>query len=215
VSDRAALQAAPDVHLLVSLPAASIAEPTAALPEVPLPPGLGEVAARAGWTSPDGARVRVACVRAPSDRWAPGIEELVLARASDIARGASGAALATWTAGAPARVGLVFSQRLDGSGERGGAPVLAAGRHLLGFRGPDHEALLCSVVCTAPRAAECGAVAESAVLEGALVGEPPPTWWVQALLFAAERPRLAGGGALLAALVLTAVILWRRPRVPR
>jgi hypothetical protein len=215
MSDRAALQAAADVRLLVSLPAASSAEPAEALPEVPLPPGLGEVAARGGWTSPAGALVRAACVRAPSDRWAPGIEELVLARASDIARGASGATLAGWTAAAPSRQGLAWSQRLEGAGERGGAPVLATGRHLLAFRGPDHEALLCSVVCTEPRAAACAAVAESAALDGALVGEPPPTWWLKALLLSAEHPRLAGGGALLVAVVVTAIVLRRRPRVPR
>lgn len=214
MSDPTALQVAPDVRLLVSVPAGATAEPVGALPDVPLPPGLGEVILRAGWVTPQGIGARAACVRAPSDRWAPGVEELVLARATDIARSSSGAALATWVAGAPARQGMVWSQRLEGSGDRGGVPVVASGRHLLGFRGAEHEAVLCSVVCAAPSADACAEVADTAALDGALVGEPPPTWWLRALLLSAESPRAAGLAVLLVAVAVGAAILRRRPRVP-
>ena len=59
------------------------------LPTVDVPPIPGAaLALRRGLTAEGGVELLAVCARAPSDRWAPGVEELVLGRATGIARGA-------------------------------------------------------------------------------------------------------------------------------
>ena len=55
--------------------------------DAPPVPGA-TIALRRGVSGEGGVELVAVCARAPSDRWAPGVEELVLERATAIARGA-------------------------------------------------------------------------------------------------------------------------------
>jgi hypothetical protein len=175
-----------------------------------------ELTARAGWVADASLTIRAACVRAPSDRWAPGVEDVVLARASDVARQASGATLDRWAGGTIERAGHAMWQALDGQGRSGEVDVLASGRHWLGFVGEDRDVALCSVVCTEPPpAARCAQVVASTTLQGQLLEPPSPSWWVQAILLAAEHPTGAAASVALVGATVVAVVLARRPRPGR
>src|SRR3954468_23730402 len=86
-----AISAGASLHL--RLPDGAIAEADSALPVIDLSalPGAS-LPVRAGFRGVgDGApELRAICAKAPSNRWAPGVEELVLERATWIARGALG-----------------------------------------------------------------------------------------------------------------------------
>ncbi|MEZ4307165.1 MAG: hypothetical protein R3F14_03860 [Polyangiaceae bacterium] len=178
---------APGVKLRLTVGPAATEEADSALPvvDVSAVPGA-RVVMRRGFTMPE-AHVRAACVTAPADRWAPGIEELVLGRATGLAIGGLGAKIDRWEPGAIRAEGGRFEQTLTGrAGEREAAWI----RHELVFVGSDHDALLCSVGC---EGAACREVVSSVAIEGTLVGPPPPSLLVQAVLWGSGAA-LSGGG---------------------
>lgn len=208
------------VFISLSLPQGAREERESALPviEVGGLPGAS-VALRRGFTSPDGVIVRAACVRGPSDRWAPGVEGLVLGRATGIAREAIDAPLDRWDAGPIQAIGDRFEQRLEGEGRAGeSGPALAArGRHLLGFVGEARDVVVCSVVCVERRGSSatqerCSELVDAASAGGSLTPPPAPSVMIRAILLAAERPREALAVSFAVTLCLVAIVLARRPR---
>ena len=224
---------APGVVLTLAAPAGVVEEPEASLPplDVSAVPGA-RVALKRGMAG-DGLVLRAACVLAPSDRWAPGLEELVLGRATALATGSLHVSVDRWESGPIRSSGARFEQRVTGrAGDREAALVA----HTLGFTGADHEVVLCSIACAAaagggdagarapaaagaggakgPAATRCEGVLAASVIEGPLEGPPPPSMLVRAVLLAAERPYEAGGIAALAGALVVAALLARRPRVP-
>ncbi|MRG94862.1 hypothetical protein [Polyangium spumosum] len=197
------------------VPAGAAEERAEALPRIEVSSLKGaRVSLRRGFVDEVGLRLRVACVEAPSDRFAPGLEEVVFGMATHLARGAAseGVALERWDAEGITRHDGRFEQALTGRGARGDAPVTFRGRHVLGFEGAAREAVLCTFVCEEPRTGErCGELVAKAEL-GSLVPPPPPSLLVRSILMAAERPRDA---ALLGAgigVLFVVVLLARRPR---
>lgn len=199
---------APGVTLRLAVPEGARDEAESALPaiDVSAVPGA-KVTVRVGATS-GATTVRAACVTAPSDRWAPGVEELVLGRATGLAIAGLGATVDRWEPSAITSEGGRFEQRVTGrAGDREAAIV----RHTLGFVGEDHDVLLCSVGCAGAR---CEEVLAGSELTGELVGPPPPSALVRAVLLAAERPYEAGAGAAVAAAAVVAALVARRAKVP-
>lgn len=199
--------------LRLQLPAGAVAEPSEALPAVDVAnlPGA-TVPVRAGYTGA-GLSVRVVCATAPSRGWAPGVEGIVMARASQIAQGALGGAVTRFAAEDTAAVGPRFEQRFTADVQRGGATLAVAGRHVLGFAGEARAAVVCSVVCAeAEGHAACGGLVAAATPEGAWTEAPPPSLLVRGILLAAEAP---GAAAAIVGAVLVgaaALVIARRPR---
>jgi hypothetical protein len=219
VSLSATLPVTPEVHLRIALPAGAADEAEGALPKVDLASVPGAtITLRRGFTGADGIRTRVLCVLAPSDRWAPGVEELVLGRASALAAGVLGGQIERFEGGAIVPLGPRFEQRFEGVAMLPDAGHLGAvGRHMLGFVGAARDVVLCSLLCVEPsppgaQAVRCGPLVDASTIEGAFTEMPPPSPIVRAILLAAERPReaLVAGGLL--ALASVAWILARRPR---
>lgn len=216
----AALPLAPGVALSLPWPEQAREEPASRLPAVDLSAIAGaRVALRRGAEGPEGLRLRALCVAAPSDRWAPGAEELVLDRATALARSGAPGEVTRWEAasiqalaGAPGG----FEQRFVGVTREGEVALAVRGRHLLGFAGEDREALLCSVLCAEPEAGEprCAAMVSEAALAGALQPAPAPGLMVRGILLAAEHPRPAAGIVAVVAAMAIALLLARRPRRP-
>src|SRR5262245_9789098 len=75
------------------------------------------VPARRGWLAPPDTSVWGLCARAPAAAWAPGVEDLIFARASELARMAVGADIADWHPGDVRREPSLFAQ--EGSGSMG------------------------------------------------------------------------------------------------
>lgn len=203
---------APGVTLSVAIPEDAREEAEGALPSIDVSavPGA-RVTVRRGFAD-EAMAVRVACVIAPSDRWAPGLEELVLGRATGLAQASVGVAIERWEAGPITTVGARFEQRVTG---RSGGREAAAIAHALGFVGRDHEALLCSIACASKGGGSaCAGVLDRSTIAGQLEGPPPPSLLVRAVLSAAENP--FGAGILFAALsaIAIAALLRTRPRVP-
>jgi hypothetical protein len=174
--------------------------------------GAAEGGVARGDVAGSGAVVRAACVLAPSDRWAPGLEELLLGRATVLAISGLGAKVERWEPGAIEDRGGRFEQVVVGRASEREAARIA---HVLAFVGPEHEALLCSVACAdASDAPVCGDALAASGLQGALTGPPSPSWLVRAVLFAAEKPYETAAGVLLASAAIFAALLARRPRVP-
>lgn len=189
-----------------------------ALPVVDAPPIPGAaVALRRGVAAHGGVEIVAVCVAAPSDRWAPGVEELVLARAGAIAQGALGGEVDRFDAGAIVASGPRFEQPFDGAVHRGATPLAFRGRHLLGFTEASQKAVLCSVICTEPPAAasRCAPVIASVTATGSWTSAPPPSLMIRAVLGAAERPAFALGVAAALGLAIVVAIFARRPRPRR
>jgi hypothetical protein len=232
-TDPGAPEVAPGVRLRLPAPLGAREEPAADLPAVDLSSISGaRITLRRGLEDPAARlRLRILCATAPSDRWAPGVEELVLDRASGLARGAVAGAVERWESAPLAWTGDRFEQRFEGLARDGAAALSIRGRHLLGFAGGDRAALLCSVICAepveAPLAARaeaplaapaagqpgrCAPLVDAVALEGALAPPPPPSLLVRGILAAAEHPYPAAAilGVLAAAAV--AILLARRPK---
>lgn len=213
-------EVAPGVWLVLSAPEGAREEPEGALPVIDVGglPGAS-IALRRGFVGDGEVTLRAACVRGPSDRWAPGVEELVLGRASGLARRAVAADLDRWDAG-PIHVNAgLFEQRLEGEGRSSGRAVAAVGRHLLGFVGDARDVVVCSVVCAEPgpsskgaEEARCARLVAAVSPEGAFTEAPAPSLLVRSILLAAERPREAGALGVAATVVVVALVLARRPR---
>lgn len=184
--------------------------------DAPPVPGA-TIALRRGVSGEGGVELVAVCARAPSDRWAPGVEELVLGRATAIARGALRGEIDRFDALAITASGPRFEQPFEGTMRRGPAPLTFRGRHLLGFTSASREAVLCSVICSEPPAAasRCAPVIASVAATGAWTAAPPPSLAIRALLGAAERPAVALGVTGALGLVIVAVIFAQRPRPRR
>lgn len=193
--------------LAVDTSALAREESAAELPPVELAGVAGAVlVARRGFT--DGREtLRVACVRAASDRWAPGVEGLVLDRASALAKGTV-PAIERWSTSSPTMIAGSFEQTLEGRGEHQHAVI----HHVLGFVGPEHAAVLCTTTCAGPDLGSCVVRAEATRALGAFVGPPAPSLWVRAILAAAGRPHEAAGLGVALAFMAVGLVLWRRPR---
>lgn len=208
--------AAPGVVARIAAPSGSLEEAADGLPaiDVSAVPGA-RVTLRRGFRS-DEITVRAACVTAPSDRWAPGVEELVLGRATGLAIASLGAPVERWETQPLRTEGGRMEQLVVG---RSGDREVAAIAHTLGFVGPDHEVMLCSIGCSvrgdAAGRSPCDEVLRGSAIEGPFVGAPPPSMLVRAALFAAESPHEAGAILALVAALAVAWIVVTRPRVPR
>lgn len=200
-------------RLRLKLPEEAITEAPGALPIVDVAnlPGAS-VPVRAGFRA-GGVTLRAVCATAPSSGWAPGVEELVLGRATQIARGALGGEVTRFEARDPAAVGARIEQRFEAAVQRGGETAAARGRHLLGFAGEARDGILCTVVCTEPEGRDaCGALVEAATPEGAWTAAPAPSALVRGILLAADRPMTAAAILAVAAIALAALVIARRPR---
>ncbi|EYF02325.1 Hypothetical protein CAP_7254 [Chondromyces apiculatus DSM 436] len=192
-------------------------------------PELTELSSVAGarvvaWHSlvgPDHVRLQALCATAPSDRWVPGIEEIVLDRAMALTRRGVPGEIVRWEPGAvraaPAGTGSSFEQGFTGGARQGEGSRAVRGRILLGFEGEERSALLCSVLCTEPAVASaagsgCESLVEATALEGELAAPPAPGAVVRGLLLVAEHPRPVGAALVLAAVTGIVVLLQRRPR---
>ena len=188
------------------------------MPVVDVPPIPGAaIALRRGVAAEGGLELVAVCARAPSDRWAPGVEELVLARATGIARGALRGDIDRFDASAIVASGPRFEQPFDGALHRGTEPLAFRGRHLLGFTNQSREAVLCSVICTEPpsSSSRCTPVISSLEATGAWTSAPPPSLLIRAILGTAEHPAIALGIASALGLALVILIFARRPRPHR
>jgi hypothetical protein len=199
---------APGVTLHLAAPEGALEEAEGALPaiDVSAVPGA-KVVLRRGVVGA-AVKVRAACVLAPSDRWAPGIEELVLGRATGLAIAGLGATVERWEPAPIVAEDGRFEQQVTG---RAGDREVAIIRHTLGFVGPSHDVLLCSVGCTG---AGCGDVVAATGIAGPLVGPPPPSSIVRAALLAAESPYESAVAVALVCAALVTLLLARRPKVP-
>ena len=188
------------------------------MPIVDVPPIPGaSLALRRGLEAEGSLELVAVCARAPSDRWAPGVEELVLGRATGIARGALQAEIDSFDTSAIAASGPRFEQPFEGAAHRGPVPLAFRGRHLLGFSTASREAVLCSVICTEPpsSSSRCAPVIESLEATGTWTSAPPPSLLIRAILGTAEHPAIALGIASALGLVIVMAIFARRPRPRR
>jgi hypothetical protein len=202
-----------EANLLVRPPEGAPRDADDALPTVDVSNLEGaRIAARLGYRSGPLA-LRVVCATAPANGWAPGVEEMVLARATQLAKETLGGELTRFTASAPAAVGPGFEQRFEGVVRRGDETLAVRGRHWLGFAGEPRDAIVCTVACTEPEPARaCEALIADAVPVGAWVEAPPPNLLARTLLLAAERPNEAAGGLVVALLAVASLVIARRPR---
>jgi len=201
------------VSLALEVPAGAVREPDDALPVIELPglPGAW-TAARLGYRSGP-LTLRTACLAAPASGWAPGVEEIVLGRASQLARGALDGEVTRFDVGQAARSGPRFEQRFVGTLRRGKDVFSVHGRHWLGFAGDPRAAIACTEVCTEPVAGHaCEALVSAADAQGAWLDAPPPGLVASAVLLSAHHPREAAGVLAAASIAAVALLLWRRPR---
>ncbi len=197
------------------VPASAVEAPTEKLPRFDVSglPGA-RIAMRRGFLDDTGSNVLIACVEAPSDRWAPRMEEVVLGIANGVAHRAMTErfTLERWDAGAILFQDERFEQKLFGRAQREGSFVKLSGKHVLGFEGANHEVVLCSTICDEPRDHdECTGIVAQSNLEG-LVAQPQPSLLVQTVFLAAERPWDALGCAGIVGLLLVGFVLAKRPR---
>ena len=200
--------------LLIRPPEGAAREADDALPAVDVSnlPGAW-IAARRGYRS-DALVLRAVCAAAPASGWASGVEEIVLARATQLARGALGGELTRFTAGESAAVGPRFEQSFAGAVRRGDEVLAVQGRHWLGFAGDDpRDAILCTLACTEPEPAHaCEGLLAAAAPMGTWVDAPPPNLVARGLLLAAAQPHEAVGLLIMASLAVAALVIARRPR---
>jgi hypothetical protein len=199
--------------LFVSPPEGAAREADDALPTIDVSNLSGaRIAARLGYRSGPLA-LRVVCVAAPANGWAPGVEEIVLARATQLARGALGGEVMRFIPGERATVGAGFEQRFEGAVRHGNETLAVRGRHWLGFAGEPRDAIVCTVDCTEPEpAGACEALIANAVPVGGWVAAPPPNLLAQTLLLAAEQPHAAAALLVTALFTVAALVIVRRPR---
>jgi len=202
-------------ELTLALPRGARDAPEAALPTVDVSAVAGaSIALRRAFDGDDGARLYALCARAPSDRWAPGLEELVLERANAIARGALDGEVERFAAHTIEPVAGRFEQRFEGALRRDARALTVAGKHVLGFAGEARDAVLCTVMCTAPAqdAPRCEALIEAAQASGRWTEAPPPSLLIRSILLAANHPEGTLGVAGAMAIAACALLLARRPR---
>ncbi len=199
--------------LALEVPEGAVREADTALPVVAVPglPGAW-TAARLGYRSGP-LTLRAACLAAPASGWAPGVEEIVLGRASQLARGALEGEVTSFDVGEAVAVGTRFEQRFVGTLRRGGDALSVHGRHWLGFAGEPRAAIACTAVCTEPTPGRaCEALISAAEARGAWLDAPPPGLVARALLLSAQHPQEAAVVLAAASIAAVALLLRRRPR---
>jgi hypothetical protein len=199
--------------LRLPIPAGASRERDDLVPRVDLSnlPG-GRIAARRAYGGAALA-VRAICVAAPARGWAAGVEEIILGRASQLAKEALGADVSSFAAQELKQVGTLFEQRFEGQVRREGEVVAVRGRHWLGFAGTPREAFVCTVACTEPAPSRtCEAVADAAVPTGAWLEAPPPSLLARSLMLAASSPWWALAVLMAVSLVIATVVIVARPR---
>jgi hypothetical protein len=149
-----------------------------------------------------GSHTIAGCIRGPSDRFAPGIEDVLFERATWLAQSSLGVQPRELAATSQHATATGFDQVKTGKVDRG-AFIVA---HVITFDGEARDLLLCSVACEGV----CDGVTLS--VEGEPPPVPPPNVLIRSFLWAAERPRFSLGALGALVLLVTAVILWRRPR---
>lgn len=172
------------------------------------------IALRRGFLDGAGTNVHVACVEAPSDRWAPGMEEVVFSVANGVAHRAVKERLPIerWEAGSIVSKDQRFEQKAFGKGAADRSSTNVTAKHVLGFEGVQHEVVLCSVLCDErPDQTACSDLVERAQLEG-LVVAPPPSLLVQAVFFTAEKPADAAAIVGVLGILVAGIVLAKRPR---
>jgi len=197
------------------VPSSAVEVPPEKLPRFDVSglPGA-HIALRRGFLDDAGANVHVACVEAPSDRWAPGMEEVVFGVANGVAHRAMNERLAIdrWEAGNIVAQDQRFEQKLFAQTRPESSSVKLSGKHELGFAGAKRDVVLCSVLCDERRDHEdCAEILAQAHLER-LVAPPPPSLLVQAVFLTAERPRDAAMILGVVGLVVVGIVLAKRPR---
>ena len=196
-----------DAHLLLEAETHSIVvrAPGAAVTRTPAP----DVSKLAGakvvaWLELDepSSHTVAGCIRGPSDRFAPGIEDVLFERATWLAQSSLTARPRELSTTSQHATATGFDQTKVGKVDRGTFIV----SHVITFDGEASDLLLCSLACEGT----CDDV--TLAIEGTPPAVPPPNVFVRGFLWAAERPRVSLGvlGALV--LLVVAVILWRRPR---
>lgn len=183
----------------------------------PVPPDVGRLpgARIEGFTvarSDDGLTVQLGCARAPSDRWVPGLEGVVMERATPLAL--APLELRPWSLQRSAAPSIAGATAIESwSGEVTGGRV--AFTHVLAFAASDRDAVVCSAVCLEPATgAGCEAILASLTMDGALGPPPPPGAFARAVLWSAEHPVGAAVGVGIVAAGVVALLLARRPRRP-
>lgn len=200
-----------DLQAAVEVEAALIEDPAPRPPDVGRLPGArieGFAVAR----SRDGLVVQIGCARAPSDRWVPGLEGVVMERATPLAL----APLAL----RPSPLQRGVAPRIEGAttveawtGEVAGGRMGLA--HVLAFAADDRDAIVCSGLCLEPASgARCDAILATLTLEGALGPPPPPGAFARGVLWSAEHPVAAAAGLGMLSAAVVALLLARRPRRP-
>lgn len=213
-SDRSEARAIANGAILrLRVPEGASPEPEGALPAIDVSNLPGAVVrVRVGFGDAR-TQVRAVCATAPSRGWAPGVEQIVTARASQIARAAIGGEVTRFDASDTLAVGPRFEQRFEADVKRGGGDVRAMGKHVIGFSGEARDAIACSVVCTeAEGERACEALVEGATSEGAWVEAPPASLVVRGIFLAADRPMEAMSIAGALALATAALVIAKRPR---
>jgi hypothetical protein len=177
-------------------------------------PGV-RVVLRVGHRGPQ-ATLRVLCAAGPSRGFAPGVEGLLLGRASQIARGAVAGEVTRFDAAEALVAGPRFEQRFSASARSEAGPVAVEGRHLLGFAGEARDVVLCSLLCAEREGGgRCAPLVEAARAEGAWLAAPPPSLWVRGILLGAEHPQAALMMLGAVTIAAAALVVARRPRPRR
>ncbi len=201
------------LRFVVPIPAVEVAPDKLPRLEVSGLPGA-HVALRQGFVEEMQAHLLVACVEAPSDRWAPGMEDVVFNMANGFAHRAMSeqVVISTWEPSALATMDKRFEQQLSGTGRRDTTTVKMFGKHILGFAGTKPDVVLCSVLCSEPtNRDQCMAMVTEARIEG-LVEAPAPSLLVQAVFHAAEKPGQTAGILGLLGMLIVSIVLAKRPR---
>lgn len=213
--------AAPGVAFLFSAPKGLMSEDLSALPGLNVKALRGaEVVLFQGAGTAEGLVFRAACVRAPSDLWAPALSEVVFGQATWLSHTSlekeglslihlEGKAIEQKPPG-------MFTQDLWGSAHQADGDVFIEGRHSLAFVGSPSDALLCTLLCRSKQPKACAApIAGSGLYGPGLGAQPVPKAWIRLLLLSAEYPRHTATIIALVGLMIVFIVLWRRPRPGR
>lgn len=155
---------------------------------------------------------QLGCVRGPSDRWAPGLEDVLFEKATWFV-------LRTFAMeGVPLR-GEDGRDTRDGTlsrayvGERDGRSIRLV--HSLGFVGEDRDVLLCTVACLEGPSAttSCGPVTDSFAINGGVQTPPAPHVALRLVFAGIEHPKTALLVMFVLFLVASALVLRRRRRI--
>jgi hypothetical protein len=206
--------AAPGVHLEILPPVGAAPELESSLPAFELGPLSGaRVTLRAGYSGEFGL-LRIACATAPSKGYAPGVEDLIFGRATQIERSVL-ADVVRLDAAPPRATANGFEQRLEGEAMLDAVRSRVVARHLLAFTEGGSGAVVCSVACVERVANGCASSIDQAKLEGALASPPPPSFVTTALFAGVENPVAASSAFAIAFVAIAWFWIARRPRSRR